>query len=61
MFAGEIVAALDVADPKSEKVLPRGGQIWNFYSSVEKAQAAAERLTAKGYDAVVTTDVKVVK
>jgi hypothetical protein len=61
MFAGEIVAALDVADPKSEKVLPRGGQIWNFYTDAAKAQAAADRLNGKGYDAVVTTDVKIVK
>ncbi len=30
-FAATMTHAIDVADPKSEKVLPRTGQIWQFF------------------------------
>ena len=40
--------AIDVADPSATKPCPKQGQVWQFYTSQEKAQAAADKLTTKG-------------
>jgi hypothetical protein len=58
-FAGEMKFAIDVADPKATKPLARAGQIWQMYATEAQAVTAAGKLTAKGYDVVVTSDVKV--
>jgi hypothetical protein len=52
---------VDVSDPKATKDLPRKGQIWSFFATEDKAKAAAERLTAKGYDVQVVPAKPVVK
>lgn len=55
MFAFEAKFAIDVADPKATKPLPKAGQIWQMYATKEQAETAAGKLRAKGYDVVVTT------
>src|SRR5262245_9493644 len=54
-FSTEVTHAIDVADPKASKPLPKAGQIWQMYATKEKAEAAAAKLTAAAYDVVVTT------
>jgi len=54
-FAFDAKFAIDVADPKATKALPKGGQIWAFFATEDKAKAAAAKLVAKGYDVKVTT------
>jgi hypothetical protein len=58
-FAATMTHAIDVADPKATKPLAKAGQIWAFYANAEKAEAAAGKLRAKGFDVLVTADVKV--
>ena len=45
--------AVDVADPKATKPLPRAGQIWKLFATKEQAEKWAAARQTEGYDAVV--------
>jgi hypothetical protein len=55
MFSFTAAWAIDVADPKATKPLPKAGQIWQMYATKEQAETAAAKLVAKGYDVKIVT------
>jgi hypothetical protein len=52
-FSFDAKFTVDVSDPKAVKPLPKAGQIWAFFATKEKAEAAATRLRGKGYNVLV--------